>query len=140
MILSLYVPYPPETSDSIVIQHRMGRGADCADQIVDEFDEMLRPSERYPLVCPIALHTFLGGRPFRLRHLRRAVEEIHTPTADKVWFVRAGDIADHALSLSPGVVPRSEHTRAQTRRGCASSGFPARRCWARTRPRPRSRP
>lgn len=103
----LNVPYPPETNDSSVIQHRMGRAADFADQIVDEFQEMLRLSRHYPLVCPIALHTFLVGRPFRLRHLRRAFEELDRHR-DQVWFVRAGEIADHAMSLPEGVVPGSD--------------------------------
>lgn len=106
----LNIPYPPETNDSSVIQHRMGSGADFADQIIDEFDEMLRLSKHYPLVCPIALHTFLVGRPFRLRHLRRAFEHINRHR-DQVWLVQAGDIADFALGLDPGILAGSSGAR-----------------------------
>lgn len=103
----LNVPYPPETNDSPAIQHRMGSAEAFADQIVDEFDEMLRMSEARPLVCPIALHTFLVGRPFRLKHLRRAFKHIRD-NADKVWLTRSGDIARHVMSLPEGTLPKPE--------------------------------
>jgi peptidoglycan/xylan/chitin deacetylase (PgdA/CDA1 family) len=107
----LNVPYPPETNDSSVIQHRMGGAADLADQIVDEFDEMSRLSKERPLVCPVALHTFLVGRPFRLPQLRRALGHIKAH-ADQIWLTRAGDIARHVMSLPAGTVPGSDASTA----------------------------
>ena len=43
---------------------------------VDNFDEMLEQSARQPLVCPISLHPFVVGRPYRIRQLRRVFEHI----------------------------------------------------------------
>ncbi|MCG8544224.1 MAG: polysaccharide deacetylase [Alphaproteobacteria bacterium] len=103
----LNVPYPPETNDATVIQHRMGSAADFADQIVEEFDEMLRMSKQRPLVYSAALHTFLVGRPLRLRHLRRAFQHIKEH-ADDIWLTRPGDIARHVMELPAGTVPGSE--------------------------------
>ena len=103
----LSVPYPHETNDSPAIQHRMASASAFADQIVDEFEEMLRMSAARPLVCPIALHHFIVGRPFRMPHLRRALRHI-AGKRDQVWLTRSGDIARHAMSLPRGVVPGSE--------------------------------
>ena len=89
----------------------MGSAAAFADQIVDEFDEMVRLSKARPLVCPVALHTFLVGRPFRLGALRRALRHIKDH-GDAIWLTRAGDIARHAMSLPAGVVPGSDGSGA----------------------------
>jgi hypothetical protein len=89
----------------------MGGAADLADQIVDEFDEMSRLSKERPLVCPVALHTFLVGRPFRLPQLRRALGHIKAH-ADQIWLTRAGDIARHVMSLPAGTVPGSDASTA----------------------------
>ena len=44
--------------------------------IVDQFDEMREQSRQQPLVMGIALHPYLVGQPYRLRHLRRALEHV----------------------------------------------------------------
>lgn len=100
----LAVPYPPETNDSPAVVYRHAMADAFADQIVDEFDEFLRLSKDRPLVCPIALHPFVVGRPFRLRHLRRALEHV-VRHRDAIWLTRPGAIADAAMALPPGTVP-----------------------------------
>ena len=42
--------------------------------IIDQLDEMRMQSSAQPLVTGIALHPYIVGQPFRLRHLRRALE------------------------------------------------------------------
>jgi hypothetical protein len=74
--------------------------------IVDQFDELLAQSRRQPLVCPISLHPFVTGRPYRIRRLRRAFEHI-ARHADRVWLTRPRDIAAHVESLPRGLVPGS---------------------------------
>ena len=49
--------------------------------IVDNFDEMTLQSRSQPLVMGIALHPYLVGQPYRLRHL--------APCADAPAQVRA---------------------------------------------------
>jgi len=44
--------------------------------IIDNFDEMLEQSRTQPLVMGIALHPYLVGQPYRLRHLRRALAHV----------------------------------------------------------------
>jgi hypothetical protein len=68
-------------------------GAAFADMIIDQFDEMLlqanHPQHPQPLVMGIALHPYLVGQPYRLRHLRRALAHI---AARRAWR----GLADHA--------------------------------------------
>ena len=68
--------------------------------IVDNFEEMRLQAEDQPLVMGVALHPYIMGQPFRLRHLRRALAHIAQATSD-VWLCRAGEIAAHAAQVLP---------------------------------------
>jgi hypothetical protein len=59
---------------------------------------MVEQSAAQPLVAGIALHPYLVGQPFRLRHLRRALEHL-AGLRDQLWLSRPGAIADHFASL-----------------------------------------
>jgi allantoinase len=96
----LSVPYPQEINDIPAIVVRRA-GADAfADMIVDNFEEMRMQAARQPLVMGIALHSYIVGQPFRLRHLRRALAHI-AAARDDIWICRAGDIAAHAAEALP---------------------------------------
>jgi peptidoglycan/xylan/chitin deacetylase (PgdA/CDA1 family) len=103
-ILSL--PYPIEANDNRAIVWFGHTSAEFADMIVDQFDEMLEQSRHQPLVCPISLHPFVAGRPYRIRQLRRAFRHI-LEHRDRVWITRPRDICAHVEALPPGVVPGS---------------------------------
>ena len=66
------LPYPQELNGIPMIVARRMDASEFADMIVDNFDEMLRQCQAQPLVMGIALHPYLVGQPYRLRHLRRA--------------------------------------------------------------------
>ena len=100
--------------------------------IIDQFDEMLEQSQatpgRQPLVLGIALHPYIVGQPFRLRHLKRALRRIATQSKEhtlysygneldgspeigrsyKVWLTTAGDIAFHAQQKLGGAYAKDE--------------------------------
>jgi allantoinase len=99
----LSVPYPQELNDIPMIVGRKLDGAQFAAMIVDQFDEMLAESVRRPLVLGLALHPYLVGQPYRLRHLRRALEHIAARRGD-IWLTTPGAIARHAAALPPGIV------------------------------------
>lgn len=85
--------------------------------IIDQFEEMLEQSQKgyEPLVLGIALHPYIIGQPFRLRHLKRALKHIATKSKEyipysygneldgypevgreyKVWLTTAGKIAQY---------------------------------------------
>lgn len=91
------VPYPQELNDIPMIIARQMDGRDFADLVVDNFDEMLAQSEAQPLVMGIALHPYIVGQPYRLRHLRRALT--HVAQSRKAWFTTPGRICDFVAGL-----------------------------------------
>ena len=94
------VPYPQELNDVPMIVARQMDGKDFAQMIVDQLDEMLdqtRADEAPALVMGIALHPYLVGQPYRLRHLRRALERVAAARDDgRVWMTTPGAIWQHA--------------------------------------------
>lgn len=99
----LSVPYPQEINDIPAIVARRASASEFADMIIDNFDEMREQAQSGPLVMGIALHPYIVGQPFRLRHLRRALG--HIAAHQDVWITRAGDIAAHCIALPDGTVP-----------------------------------
>ena len=104
----LSVPYPIELNDAPSQLNRHDQPETFCGMIVDQFDEMLRQSRRHPLVMGVSLHTFIMGQPYRLKHLRRAVEYVVANAPEgAVWFTTPGAIAAHVETLPAGVVPGS---------------------------------
>ncbi|HWH40625.1 MAG TPA: polysaccharide deacetylase family protein [Usitatibacter sp.] len=97
------IPYPQELNDIPMIAFRQMDARDFADVIVDHFDEMHEQSKAQPLVMGLALHGYIVGQPYRLRHLRRALQ--HIATAKDVWITTPGAILDHVESLPAGTIP-----------------------------------
>ena len=103
----LAVPYPQEINDIPAIAVRRTSASNFADMIIDQYDEMKQQSQEQPLVYGIALHAYIVGQPFRLRHLRRALTHIAQDAAqhgDIVWLAHPGQIAQHIASLPEGTV------------------------------------
>ena len=93
------VPYPQEMNDIPMIVARQMDGKDFAQIIIDNFDEMLEQSARQPLVMGIALHPYIVGQPYRLRHLRRALAHIAAARDSReIWMTTPGAICDAAAA------------------------------------------
>jgi len=93
----LSIPYPQEVNDIPAIVVRKMGASEFAEMITDQLEEMLAQSSEQPLVAGIALHPYIVGQPFRLRHLRRALEYIANHR-DQIWLTHPGAIADHFAS------------------------------------------
>ena len=104
----LSMPYPVEANDNRGIVWYRYTSSEFTDMLIDNFDEMLEQTQRdgHPLVCPISLHPFVVGRPYRIRQLRRALEHI-LKYKDHIWLTRPGDICQHIETLPEGTVPTS---------------------------------
>jgi allantoinase len=90
------IPYPQELNDIPMIVGRQLDGKDFAQMLIDQFDEMLEQSRQQPLVMGIALHPYLVGQPYRLRHLRRALQHMaQAQKAGDIWMTTPGEIAQH---------------------------------------------
>ena len=100
----LSVPYSIEINDSPAQVYRQHSGVEFAEMIIDQFDELLHQSRRYPLVCSIVLHPFVIGQPYRLRQFRRALEHI-LKQRETLWITRPGELNAYVRSLPPGLVP-----------------------------------
>ncbi len=98
------VPYPQELNDIPMIVARQMDGKDFAQMIIDQLDEMLEQSQAphtAPLVMGIALHPYIVGQPYRLRHLRRALQRVAAARdRDQIWMTTPGDIFRHALQTA----------------------------------------
>ena len=102
------VPYPQELNDIPMIIARQLDASAFAQMIIDQFDEMLDQARRQPLVMGIALHPYIVGQPYRLRHLRRALEHIaRVRDQGGLWFTTPGAICRHAQSLDDDPLSRS---------------------------------
>ena len=106
------VPYPQELNDIPMIIARQMDGKDFAQMIIDQLGEMLRQTREPnapPLVMGIALHPYIVGQPYRLAHLRRALEQVAAARdAGRVWMTTPGAIVEVAkraslANLGPGL-------------------------------------
>jgi hypothetical protein len=81
----------------------MGRhldGCAFADMVIDNFDEMRVQSQQQCLVMGIALHPYIVGQPYRLRHLRRALQHIAAARDHgDIWVTTPGAIYQHMQTL-----------------------------------------
>ncbi len=95
------VPYPQELNDIPMIVARQMDARDFARMIVDNADEMMEQSAAQPLVMGIALHPYIVGQPYRLRHLRRALQHlVAARDRGEVWIATPGAICDHARQVA----------------------------------------
>lgn len=95
------VPYPQELNDIPMIVARQMDMADFAKMIVDQCDEMLEQSRTQPLVMGIALHPYLVGQPYRLRHMRRALQHVAAARdRGQAWITTPGAICNHVDALA----------------------------------------
>jgi peptidoglycan/xylan/chitin deacetylase (PgdA/CDA1 family) len=103
----LSVPYPQELNDIPMIVTRQLDMAAFAQMIVDQLDEMLEQSRQVPLVMGIALHPYIVGQPYRLRHLRRALQRVAAERDHgAIWMTTPGAIAEaHAASTKTKETP-----------------------------------
>jgi allantoinase len=99
------LPYSFEINDSPQVLVRHHTAEEFANMIVHQFEEMLRQSQKQPLVLGIALHTMIMGQPHRLHVLRKALQHIvNHPLREQVWFTRPREIYAHCLSLPEGTI------------------------------------
>ena len=102
----LSVPYPLEVNDSPALVFRHHTGKEFEEMIIDQFQEMLRRSMKYPLVFGISVHPFIIGQPFRMQALRRALDYV-LKHRQNLWITAPGEIASFCVGLRPGIVPGS---------------------------------
>jgi hypothetical protein len=69
--------------------------------IIDNRAEMIEQSCAQALVMGIALHPYIVGQPYRLRHLRRALEAVAAARdGGRVWVATPGAICEYAINVA----------------------------------------
>jgi len=102
------VPYPQELNDIPMIVARQMDAKDFAQMIIDNLDEMLEQARAQPLVMGIALHPYIVGQPYRLHHLRRALEHVASARdRGAVWMTTPGAVCEHAVQVACRTDPRA---------------------------------
>jgi allantoinase len=104
------VPYPQELNDIPAIIGRQMDANAFAQMVIDQFDEMLAQSVAQPLVLGLALHPYIVGQPYRLRHLRRALQHLAAHRSE-VWITTPGRIVDAMEALPPPATPAAPVAR-----------------------------
>jgi hypothetical protein len=95
------VPYPQELNDIPMIVGRLMDAKDFSAMVIDNFEEMLEQSRTQPLVMGLALHPYIVGQPYRLRHLRTALTYLaQARDRGDIWFTTPGAIASHVEQLA----------------------------------------
>ena len=95
------IPYPQELNDIPMIMARQLDAKDFAQMIIDQFDEMLLQSKRQALVMGIALHPYIVGQPYRLKHLRRALQYVaQARDQGQIWLTTPGAIHAHMVEVN----------------------------------------
>lgn len=94
------VPYPQELNDIPMVMARQMDARDFCDLVIDNLEEMLEQARHAPLVMGLALHPYIVGQPYRLRHLRRALQRVAAARdAGQAWCTTPGAIAHHMETL-----------------------------------------
>ncbi|WP_392537717.1 polysaccharide deacetylase family protein [Legionella sp. 227] len=96
----LSIPYSQEIDDIPAIVPNRLSASEFADMMIDHFDEMLEQSQLRPLVFGVALHPYIMGQPFRLKHLRRALTYIEKHRT-QIWITYPGAIAEYYRNMFP---------------------------------------
>ena len=93
--------YPQELNDIPMIVARQMDAKDVAQLIIDQLGEMLqktREAQAPALVMGIALHPYIVGQPYRLRHLRRTLEHVAAARdAGGLWMTTPSAIWQQAM-------------------------------------------
>ncbi|HYC44952.1 MAG TPA: polysaccharide deacetylase [Burkholderiales bacterium] len=102
----LAMPYPIELNDQPAVVYRRNTAAEYEEMLADNFDELARRAEDYPLVFAISIHTFILGQPYRLTRFRRALQHILRDRA-RLWVAKPQEIASYYETLPPEVQLRA---------------------------------
>lgn len=80
----LAIPYTIEANDiSLCLSHRFS-GAEFAQAIEDQFDQLWQEGENQTRVMAIGLHPFIVGQPLRLKYLKQCL--LHIKNQPDTWL------------------------------------------------------
>jgi allantoinase len=95
----LSVPYSVELNDLGIFTMHGATGAQFAQIVTDQLDQLYADSARSGRVMALALHPFVSGQPFRAKYLDQALEYVAGHPG--VWLTTSDEIAEHYARTIP---------------------------------------
>lgn len=86
----LAIPYTIEANDITLCLSNRFSGAEFAQAIEDQFDQMQQDSESQPRIMAIGLHPFIVGQPLRLKYLKQCL--LHIKNQPHTWLTTGENI------------------------------------------------
>ena len=95
----LSVPCSVELNDLGIFTTQGATGAQFAQIVQDQIDQLYADSADSGRVMALALHPFVSGQPFRRKYLDRALEYVASHPG--VWLTTSDEIAEHYVHATP---------------------------------------
>lgn len=92
------VPYTVELNDISLFVFHSFTGAEFAQLVIDQFEQLYADSHQAARVMSLALHPFVIGQAFRARYLAKALE--HIASRSGVWLTTSDEIAAHYIAAA----------------------------------------
>ena len=86
----LAIPYTLEANDITLCLTARLTGAEFAQAIIDQFDQLWLDGATQPRVMTIGLHPFIVGQPLRLKYLRQCL--LHIKKRSHTWLTTGSEI------------------------------------------------
>ncbi len=90
------VPYSVEMNDINFFVFHSFTGAQFAEMVIDQFEQLYSDSEASGRVMPLALHPFVIGQAMRAGHLDKVLK--HITAHNDVWVTTSDEIAAHYIA------------------------------------------
>ncbi|MFB2769713.1 polysaccharide deacetylase family protein [Pelatocladus sp. BLCC-F211] len=86
----LAIPYTIEANDITLCLSNRFSGAEFAQAIEDQFDQLWQEGETQGRIMAIGLHPFIVGQPLRLKYLKQCL--LHIKNQPDTWFTTGEEI------------------------------------------------
>lgn len=89
----LAIPYTIEANDITLCLSNRFSGAEFAQAIQDQFDQLWENGEKNPRIMAIGLHPFIVGQPLRMKYLKQCLSYIKSKP--HTWITTGEAIYEH---------------------------------------------
>lgn len=105
----LAIPYTLETNDITLCLNNRFSGAEFAQAIQDQFDQLWLDGESQARVMTISLHPFIVGQPLRLKYLKQCL--LHIKNQPNTWLTTGEGIYEWMVETTGVKTPQSEEDK-----------------------------
>jgi allantoinase len=96
----LAIPYTIEANDITLCLSNRFSGAEFAQAIEDQFEQLWQEGQQQPRIMTIGLHPFIVGQPLRLKYLKQCLS--HIKNKPNTWLTTGEGIYEWFSQLNEG--------------------------------------